>query len=355
MAAVWITNLFAVGSLSLQVLVVLIITGKIESISDRIVVIGAHTLSCVLLMEVLAFCLRRRTLDWIPADPGFRWAMVFTSYAVLILSAMALLTPGEVSWRLAIAAGIPSLMAGYSLFLVNPELSAKVPRSLIRTPVIVLGGVSAALATVSVPLSVETIVNQWRTAGEMKERMMQRTHERSELEKKALGALHKLPDDASLRELWPFLLSSSELARAEALDRISKSPALDRQLSTFLEAGREPWSYEAATYIADYFYGTPSAALCSGMNAHLKRLRVMMDKKANGSWQNEREYQRWTQKAFEAAKKLGNLGCDFQSERSLWLQKLQHSEGHLRDVLIGMMGQLDDENSTSWLASRLNE
>jgi hypothetical protein len=279
--------------------------------------------------------------------------MILTSHGVLSLVAMACLPAAGLGWRAAIALSFPLLTALYGLVLLNPSFRLRLPATAVPVPAILLGGVAAALATVSVPAAVENIHENWIEAGRQLRQKEEVRQQRVNLERTTLQRLRMLRRDASLQELFVFLAAGSDLARGEVLERIAALPQLSFRLSQLLARGETPWAGFAASYVADYYYGASDQGLCDSMGAHLGMLRGQLDQRLRTPWNQVRDYQRSAVKAFEASRKLTRLGCNLEWEREQWLLKLENApQGHLRDVLMSAAGiTVDQPPSFSMTAS----
>lgn len=350
--AVALTNLCGLACIFLLTVLVVLISGLVETDVDRIVLMLLHGMAWAMESVVLAGCLARGVFDWIPVRAGLRWAMVLTCHGILGLVALACLPTNGFVWELTVAIGVPFTIALYSLLLLNPAFRLRLPASAVRVPAILFGGVAAALATVSVPVTVETIRENWREAGiELRQKEALR-QERVRVERMALQRLRLLGQDADLKDLFAFLSSESDLARGEVLERIAAVPRLTDRLAEILNRGEKPWAGIAAAYVADYYYGTSPETLCGPMSAHLSGLRAMLDSQLSLPWSQTRDYQRWALKAFAASRKLTRLGCSLDWEREQWLRRLESAQpGYLRDVLISAAGITTDQAPNLWITA----
>lgn len=345
-----LTNFF--GALALLILV-LPIGGLVSALPPEFIwisLIVGHLAAWFLEAVVLGGCILSGAFDWIPVRSSVRWAMVLTAHALIGLATMALLPNGPAEpLRLFVATLVPVAVVSYSLLLWNANWRLRVPTGLIRVPAILCGGVAAALATVSVPATVETIRDNWRQV----EWNLQQTEQRRETqlreERTALARLRTLTAKADLSQLLPFALSESKLASAEAVDRISRLPNLPRHLARLLDSADGMQRNYSAAFIADYYGGSSAPLFCGPLSKHLSGLRKGLDAKLSAPWPQSREYYRWSAKALEATRKLTGSGCSFDWERDQWQRRLDGAPaGLLRDLLLGKLSATDAGPPKLW-------
>ncbi len=343
------------GGLALLILV-LPFGGLVSALPGEfewIALVLGHTGAWVLETVVLAVCILRGAFDWIPVKPGFLWALILSVHAVLGLVTMALLPSGTMAFgQMALAAGVPGTVVVYSMMLLNSGLRLRLPAAAVRVPAILTAGVAAALATVSVPVTVETIRDNWRRAEWSLEQTQQRRADWVREERAALGRLRSLGGGAELAQLLPFAVAGWSLAGTEANERIAALPGLPHRLARLLDAGDDGVRQNVAAYIADFYNGASAPLLCGPLSTHLGGLRKRLEAQLTSPWPRSREFYGSASKALEASRKLSSLGCSFNWERDQWMRRLEGAPaGLLRDLLLSKLNATDPDNSKLWTSN----
>lgn len=297
-------------------------------------VMMGHLTAWTLGALVLAGCLLVGAFDWVPARPMVRWLMAYSTHLVLAMSSLATAPHGAISTgRFLLSVAMPLAVLTYLVLLLNPELRVRVPAPAVRVPAILTGGVAAALATVTVPASVEAIRENWRQAQALLEQAEQRRTEQLREERESMEVLSRLPLNAGLFELLPFVDSGSDRARIHAAERIGKIPGLVSRLVAVLDAGDPSLRRQVTFYLAKHYDG-PAEGLCAPVAGYLARLRTTLSSELAEPWPRSRDYYLRVAGALEATQKLARQGCRFETERGQWARSLKaRGGGLLRDLL----------------------
>lgn len=312
-------------------------------IGGAIVVLGQFT-AWTLTTLVLAASLLTGGFDWIPARPELRWVMVLSTFAVLALFSVAVAPQGSISiGRFALAAAIPLWVLAYLVLVLNPAIRQRLhlPVRIERVPAILTGGVAAALATVSIPFSVEAVHENWRQTQAQLQQVEERRTERLREERDSLNHLARLPEDAGLFELLPFVEADSGLARGQAIERISRMPGLAARLATVIEAGDPALRRQAVVYLKGNFAG-PARLVCNPVANYMAQLRESLPAQLAEPWPRNRDYYVRAAGAMEASRHLIKLGCELEQEREQWARSLKTARGGLlRDLLSSKLHTTD--------------